>query len=90
MSNDKPVCETYPNGSKAWYLKGKKHRTDGPAIELANGHKAWFLNGKRHRTDGPAIEDANGTKVWYLNNELVEMEDVLTDPKDQFWWRMKS
>ena len=80
MSNDKPVCETYPNGSKAWYLKGKKHRTDGPAIELANGHKAWFLNGKRHRTDGPAIEDANGTKVWYLNNELVEMEDVLPDP----------
>jgi len=25
-----------------------------------------------------------------LNNELVEMEDVLPDPKDQFWWRIKS
>jgi len=34
--------------------------------------------------------DGNGDKRWWLNNELVEMEDVLTDPKDQFWWRMKS
>jgi len=66
-TTDKPICETY-----------------------ANGTKHWWLNGNRHRSDGPAIEYANGTKVWYLNGEQVAMEDVLPDPKDQFWWRMKS
>jgi len=25
-----------------------------------------------------------------LNGEQVEMEDVFTDPKEQFWWRIKS
>jgi len=25
-----------------------------------------------------------------LNNERVRMEDVITDPKEQFWWRIKS
>jgi len=85
-----PICETYGNGDKRWYLNGETHRTDGPAVEYANGTKVWFLNNKRHRTDGPAIEYANGNKSWYLNGERVEMEDVLTDPKERFWWRLKS
>ena len=55
-----------------------------------NGDKRWYLNGNFHRTDGPAVEYSDGTKYWFLNNERVEMEDVLPDPKDQFWWRMKS
>jgi hypothetical protein len=29
-----------------WYLKGKLHREDGPAIEWANGTKYWWLNDK--------------------------------------------
>jgi hypothetical protein len=28
-----------------WYLDGKIHRTDGPAVEWADGDKSWFLNG---------------------------------------------
>ena len=61
------------NGSKdkEWYLNGKLHRTEGPAIEQANGYKAWYLNGERHRTDGPAVEWTNGTfKEWWLNGKL--------------------
>jgi len=50
-----------------WYLNGKRHREDGPAIEWVNGTKAWYLNDKLHRVDGPAIEWADGSKVWYLN-----------------------
>jgi len=89
-TTDKPICETDADGDKEWYLNDKLHRTDGPAIELANGYKAWYLNGKLHRTDGPAVELADGTKHWWLNGKQVAMEDVFTDPKDQFWWRMKS
>ena len=38
--------KVYTNGDKCWYLNGKLHREDGPAIEYSNGHKEWFLNGK--------------------------------------------
>ena len=41
----------YADGDKVWYLNGKRHRTDGPAIEWADGGKMWFLNGKRLSED---------------------------------------
>jgi hypothetical protein len=63
------TVKVYTNGDKAWYLNGKIHREDGPAIEVANGGKSWYLNGKRHCEDGPAIEWANGEKYWYLNDK---------------------
>ena len=45
------------SGSKEWWLNGKRHREDGPAVEYCiNGSKEWWLNGKRHREDGPAVE----------------------------------
>ena len=74
VDEEQPKCVTYANGDKAWYLNGKLHRTDGPAIEGADGYKAWWLNGKLHRTDGPAIEYANGDKAWYLNGESMTEE----------------
>ena len=66
------VC---PNGDKFWYLNGKWHREDGPALEYANGDKTWYLNDKRHREDGPAIEYTGGYKAWYLNNNRVTEEE---------------
>jgi hypothetical protein len=32
------------DGYKSWWIDGKRHREDGPAIELADGRKLWFLN----------------------------------------------
>lgn len=55
------------DGTTGWYLNGRLHRTDGPAIEGASGFKVWYLNGQRHRTDGPAFEYTGGRKEWYLN-----------------------
>ena len=77
-------------GTEKWYKNDRLHRDDGPANEWAGGMKEWYLNGKRYREDGPAIEYADGTKSWYLNGEKVTMEDVITDPKEQFWWNLKS
>ena len=63
------------NGDKSWFLNGKLHREDGPAVEYSDGNKFWWLNGKRHREDGPALERSNGTKLWCLNDEhLTEKE----------------
>jgi len=63
--------KVYTNGAKYWYLNGKLHREDGPAIEHTSGNKHWFLNGKLHREDGPAVEWANGDKEWYLNGKKL-------------------
>ena len=65
------------DGSKYWYLNGKRHRTDGPAIEYSNGDKRWYLNGLQHRTDGPAIEYSDGTKHWYLNGVNLSEKEYL-------------
>ena len=56
-------------GYKRWYLNGKYHRLNGPAVEFPDGYKCWYLNGKPHRVNGPAIENVNGTKCWFLNDK---------------------
>jgi hypothetical protein len=43
---DGPAVE-WLNGSKEWWLNGKRHREDGPAIEYSDGDKSWYLNGKK-------------------------------------------
>jgi len=73
-------AENYGAGDKHWYLNGKFHREDGPAIEWANGDKYWYLNGKLHREDGPAIEYADGDKQWYLNGTRLT-EDKYDEAK---------
>jgi hypothetical protein len=76
MSNYKTYeVRIYPNGDKYWYLNGKYHREDGPAIEWSNGDKSWYLMGKLHREDGPAFEGSNGHKEWWLmGKQLTEKE----------------
>ena len=67
--------KVFNDGYKNWYLNGKLHREDGPAIEYTNGDKHWYLNGKLHREDGPAVEYSDGYKEWYLNGtEYTEAE----------------
>ena len=41
-------CETDDYGNKCWYLNGKCHRTDGPAVEYANDNKYWYINGAEY------------------------------------------
>jgi hypothetical protein len=71
LSNGGELCE-YSNGVKEYYLNGKLHREDGPAIEMTY-YKAYFINDKRHREDGPAIEffDGSGSKQWYINGQYI-------------------
>jgi hypothetical protein len=66
----KPEMKIDTYGEKRWFLNGKLHREDGPAVEYPNGTKHWFLNGEWHRKDGPAYEGSDGTKQWFLNDKL--------------------
>ena len=82
MSNYKEYTVRVYKDHTEWFLNGKLHREDGPAIEYANGTKFWYLNGKRHREDGPAIKWANEDKFWYLNDkELTEQEHAAQTKK---------
>ena len=59
------------DGNKRWYVDGKLHRLDGPAVEGSNGTKSWWVDGKPHRLDGPACEYANDDKRWYVNGKRI-------------------
>jgi len=79
MKNNNPICVGDGYGGKIWYLNGKLHRTDGPAVERSTGDKAWFLYGRRHRENGPAIEWANGYKAWFFNGiEFESSHELIT------------
>ena len=71
---DGPAAE-YADGTKYWFINGKRHRLDGPAVIKPDGSKAWFVNGKHHRIDGPAIEYHNGRKSWYVNDKPMSEQD---------------
>ena len=75
-------AHNWGTGTKKWYLNGKYHRYDGPAVELSSGSKEWWLNGNLHREDGPAVDCADGHKEWFLmGNLLTETEFNQQKPK---------
>jgi hypothetical protein len=61
-------------GNKTWYVNGKFHRLDGPAIECANGTKQWWVDGKFHRLDGPASIRVDGTERWWINGKQYQTQ----------------
>ena len=70
------------SGTRRWYLNGRYHREDGPAIEHADGvSRVWCLNGERHREDGPAVDGADGTRRWYLNGKYLREETAIREYK---------
>ena len=96
------ICD---DGTEKWYLNGKLHREDGPAIKYADGDKVWYKEGLVHREDGPAIEYPDGSKFWYKNDKLhredgpaIERADGVKEwylngrslPEEEFNKRMNS
>jgi hypothetical protein len=82
MAKNKPTCEVDRYGNKRWWLNGKHHRIDGPAIEFVNGTEIWYLNGKCHREDGPAYEGFDGYKGWCLNGIRYDFQNYLKKLKE--------
>ena len=74
MSYEAYEVRVHDNDDICWYLDGKLHRVDGPAIIRANGDQEWYQAGKRHRVDGPAVTSAYDTKEWYLDGKLHRVD----------------
>jgi len=78
---DGPAVE-YANGSKVWFVDGKRHRLDEPAIEGADGRKEWWVDGKCHRLDGAAIEWADGRKEWWVDDKRHRLDGPAVEGAD--------
>ena len=53
-------------GTKEYWIEGKYHRLNGPAI-IGDGYKVYYIEGKCHRLDGPAVIYWNGKTRYYIN-----------------------
>jgi hypothetical protein len=85
------TVKVFDNGDRGWYLNGKYHREDGPAIEYADGSSSWYLNGKYHREDGPAFEHADGTRYWYLNGKCHREDGpAIESYEGSRWWYLNG
>jgi hypothetical protein len=40
------------NGYEAWWVNGKRHRLDGPAMTWPDGINEWWVNGKELTQQG--------------------------------------
>ena len=73
-----PTMEEDDEGNKGWYLNGKLHREDGPALEYADGSNSWYLNGKLHREEvmGNNTKD-NVNSPSHYNQAGIECIDAI-------------
>ena len=70
------VMITDAAGTQLWYVTGRLHRTDGPALIWANGTQLWYVTGRLHRTDGPAVIWANGHQEWWVRGQNLTKEII--------------
>jgi hypothetical protein len=88
MSYDSNFTRIDRHGIREWWLNGKLHRADGPAILYPNGDEEWWLNGRRHREDGPAIYWEKSSNYWYLNGKQHRIDGPAVEyfSGAKGWW----
>jgi hypothetical protein len=79
-----PTIIEYPGGSKTWWLNGKYHREDGPAVEYPHGRKSWFLNGEYLFSLPPKSQPFLLLEE-FLDEEGKEQIKVLTQGGVEIW-----
>lgn len=55
-----------------YFLNGKLHNENGPAIIYANGTQYYYLNGKRHNENGPAIIHPDGRQEFWIDGKFIK------------------
>jgi hypothetical protein len=59
----------------SWYLNGRLHRIDGPAVVTVTGTKIWYQHGVKHRSFGgidmyfPTVKYSNGNREWWYRGQ---------------------
>lgn len=73
LHNPRGPAIEYKNGYKEYYVKGVRHRLDGPAL-IEGTRKEFWVNGKRHNLLGPAVEYFNYREYW-VNGEQLSLNE---------------
>lgn len=77
LHNDDGPARVVEDFVYEWWVNGKRHRENGPAVEYReDGAFEWWVDGKRHRVDGPAVKNADGSEEWWLNGVQVDEATV--------------
>ena len=67
----------WPDGSRYWFLNGKFHKEDGPAVIKSiiniDDCEEWYFHGFPHRIGGPAISSPDSI-CWYEEGELHRVD----------------
>ena len=71
-------------GDKEWWVKGKLHRENAPAIERIDGSRRWFHWGRLHREVGPAVTHPNGSTEWWLKGRLHRISGPAVEVADGY------
>lgn len=67
-----------PTGEHTEYwIKGLRHRVDGPAIELPNGDYEYYVMGKRHNLNGPAVCYGDLLEYWIDGYHCANEEEYI-------------
>ena len=73
-------------GFESWYLNGRYHKEDGPAIINLRGSEEWQQDGELHRIDGPAVINSNGYEAWYKNDKMRYRAVEVTKRRTFYHW----
>ena len=88
LNNTDGPAITFSDGSYIWFVDGRHHRLDGPALYLRSqdiynctkggyfgGIEAWYKDGELHRLDGPALIHHDGSTTYSIEGErLTKLE----------------
>jgi hypothetical protein len=71
----------FSDDTTAWYLDGRLHRDEGPAVEIG-AFRSWYRHGRNHRDDGPAIEWPDGRQQWMVNGKTTKWRNPAYPEQD--------
>jgi hypothetical protein len=74
-------------GATEWWLEGRRHRIDGPAVEFPNGDYRWYRDDVPHRDGGPAVSCQGVTE--YRRDGRLHRDDgpAYESGKEKLWLR---
>jgi len=70
------VVKVSDDGTKEWFLNGKRHCEHGPAVEWADGDKEWYLKGEQ-------LTEKDFRNIIAIELTLEEIANKLNIPLDK-------
>jgi len=68
------TVRVFDDGNRHWFLNGRLHREDGPAIEWSDGSKFWYLDGKLV-TEQEVMKSSCSGKIVEIDGKKYKLEE---------------